>query len=323
MQDKMFNLWYYATIHMKKKYIIKLAVLFAVLTAIAAPVFYFLSLAPVLIITEHSFAFLYNESRIRRELISSSFALYRPVKIVTIADDVSADIIQFAIAEVSENPFCVIFPLRFALAARMYREQNPEIPVVLLEGRYPENANPASYAIGSGNYNDYFVYRTDMTGDFYFAGQAAAILDGEKNGRIAVLLESNIPIQAREAFTRALSDMEKPLQTSFYTSYSSFSNAVSRGLDLSCVVLAGIGSEYLENSSDIPVIFFSWINLLFLPDNIIVVFNDAPLAQAVEAVKMVAAGMTKGQIVSKREIVARKKIDKETLHKLQNIGKNE
>lgn len=308
---------------MKKKNIIKIAIPLAVLIAIAIPVLYYFSLTPVLIVTDHSFTLLYNESRIRRELIFSSITLFRPVKIVTIADDVSADIIQFAIAEISGNPFCVIFSLRFAQAARMYREQNPEIPVVLLEGRYSENANPASFAIGSSNNDDYFIYKTDIIGDFYLAGKAAAILDGEKNGRIAVLMESGVSNQARDAFTRALSDMEKPLQTSFYTSYTSFSNAASRGIDFSCVVLAGAGSEYFENNQEVPVIFFSWIDLSFLPDNILMVFNDSPLAQTVKAVEMVAAGVTKGQIASKYEINTGSKIDKEILHKLRNIGKNE
>ena len=308
---------------MKKKNIIKIAVPLAVLAAIAIPVLYFITSAPVLIIADHSFILLYGESRTRNELASSSMALFRPVKLVTIADDVSADIIQFAIAEVSQNPFCVIFPLRFAQAARMYREQNPGIPAVLLEGRYPQNTNPASFAIGSNNNDDYFIYNTDIIRDFYLAGRAAAILDGGKNGRIAVLLESSVSAQAREAFISAFNGMEKPPQTTFYSSYTSFSNAVQRGADLSCVVLAGIGSEYLENQSDIPVIFFSWINLIFLPDNIVMVFNDSPFAHAVKAVEMVAAGMTTGQIVSKREVIAGKKIDKEILQKLQNIGKNE
>ena len=305
---------------MNKKNIIKIAIPLVILTAIAVPVLYFFSLTPVLIVTDHSFALLYDESKIRRELMYSSFNLQRPVKMVTIADDVGADIIQFAIAEVSEAPFCVIFPLRFAQAARMYREQNQDIPVVILEGRYSENDNPASFAIGRSNINDYFMYRTDITGDFYLAGQAAAILDGEKNGRIAVLLESNVRTQARDAFLLALDDMEKPLQTSFYTSYASFSSAYSRNPDVSCVVLAGIGSEFFETKSDIPVIFFSWINLSFLPDNIVMVFNDSPLAQAAKAAEMAAIGMTKGQIMSKLEINTGKIIDKDTLQKLRNIG---
>ena len=308
---------------MNRKNILKIAIPLIILIAAAIPFLYFYSLAPVLIITDHSFTLLYNESRIRKELRSSSLALFRPVKKITIADDVSADIIQFAIAEVSAAPFCVIFSLRFAQAARMYREQNPDIPVVLLEGRYPQNTNPASFAIGSSNNDDYYIYKTDIVKDFYFAGQAAAILDRGKNGRIAVLLESNTPIEAREAFIRALEDMGKPLQTSFYASYTSFSEAASTGLDWSCVVLAGIGSEYLENQSNTPIIFFSWINLSFLPDNVVMVFNDSPLAVTVRAVEMVTVGMTKGQIMSKREVISGNNTNKDTLQQLRNIGINE
>ncbi|MCL2243252.1 MAG: hypothetical protein FWC03_02145 [Treponema sp.] len=306
---------------MNKKNIIKIAVPLIILIIIAVPVLYFFSLPPVLIVTDHSFALLYNESRIKKDLASSSIALFRPVKTVDIADDVSADIIQYAIAEVSAAPFCVIFSLRFAQAARMYREQNPGIPVVILEGRYPENANPAVFGIGSGNNDDYFIFKTDIIRDFYIAGQAASILDGDKNGRIAVLMEPGAPVQAREAFTQALIDLEKPLQTSFYTSYNTFSSAASRRPDFSCVVLAGIGSEYLENQINVPIIFFSWMNLEYLPDNVVMVFNDSPFVQAVKAVEMVAAGTVKGQILSRREIIIGDKIGKDTIQKLQNIGK--
>ena len=287
--------------------------------AVVIPLLVFLAHSPVLVVTDHSFVLLYGASKIRAEAFRSSLVLFRLVKSVIVADDVGEDIVQFAIAEVSKRPFCVIFPLRFAQAARLYREQNPQVPVVLLEGRYAEGANPAASALGGGNMEDYFLYKTDITADFYLAALAAAVLDGEKNGRIAVFLESHLQVQAREAFLKALNDIKKPLQTSFFTSFSQFSGIS----DLSCVVLAGVGADYLDKYPGVPVIFFTWINPSLLPVDVVMVFDDSPWVQSVQAARMVAARMVKGQIHSGREILRGRDIDKDTLRKLRNLGKNE
>ncbi|MDR0302734.1 MAG: hypothetical protein LBI04_10545 [Treponema sp.] len=274
----------------------------------------FLARPPVLIVTDLSFAALYGENRIKLETAHSSLVLFRRVIPVAVADDAGDDIIDLAVAGASKNPFCAIFPLRFAQNARNYREKNPGIPVVLLEGRYPEEANPASFAIGSST-DDYFIYKTEISADFYRAGLAAAILDAEKNERLAVLLEPNVQTQGREAFLKALNDAGSSLQTSFFTAYSQFTG----NQNISCVVLAGIGADYLDKYFDIPVIFFTWIDPELIPLDVVLVFNDSPWVQAVPAVRMVAAGMTKGQIPSKILFTSGKGIGKDTARKLRKI----
>jgi hypothetical protein len=295
----------------------KLIVFPIIALAVGIPLVIFQIQPPALVVTEHSFIALYGESRIRTELALSSLVLFRPVKPVVIADDIGADIIQFAISGVSTRPFCVIFPLRFTQAARVYREQNPEIPVVILEGRYPENANPATFAIARDSVDDYFIYKTDITADFYLAGLAAAALDREKNGRIVVFLEANLHTPARDALFRALNDAGKPLQTSFFTSFSQHMELS----DLSCVILSGIGSEYLEKHSETPVIFLTWIDPEYIPADVVMVLNDSPFAQTANAVRMVSAGLTRGQIRSKRVVLPGKDIDRDTLRKIKKIVK--
>jgi len=305
----------YAIIAVTMKLHRKVLAVFASLALAAGVVFLvFLARPAALIVTDLSFAPLYGADRIREETLRSSAVLFRRVKTVPIADDAGDDIIQIAIAEASSKPFCVIFPLRFAQAARVYREQNPAVPVVLLEGRSAENANPASFAIGS-NRDDYFIYKTDINADFYLAGLAAAVLDREKNGKIAVFLESSIQTQGKEAFLRALKDIEKPLQTSFYTAFSQFSG----NSDLSCVVLAGIGAEYLEKYTDVPVIFFTWLDPTLIPADITVVLNDSPWAQAEQAVRMVAANLASGQIRSTPLLLPGKGVDKAVLQELRKL----
>jgi len=197
---------------------------------------------------------------------------------------------------------------RFAQAARLYRESNPQIHVVLLEGRNDEGSGLSSTGSSAG---DFFIYKTDTESDFFRAGLAAAALDMDKNGIIAVFLESGIEKQAKEAFLRAINSLEKPLETRFFTSFSDFSEIPG----LSCVVLAGAGAEYLEQENGVPVIFMTWIDPFLVPDDVAIVVDDSPWAQAVEAVRMVTAGIGQGQIRSKFYIL-KKNIDKEVLHKL-------
>ena len=160
---------------MKKKFKILIIIAALFLTVSVIPVILIYNRAPVLIVTEESFLGLYGADRIKRETIHSSIALIRMVKTVAVANDAGDDIVSLAVSDIAAQPYCVIFPLRFARAAKLYREQNPDIAVVLLEGRYPENQKPSSFAIGN-NVSDYFIYKTDIETDFYRLGFAAAAI---------------------------------------------------------------------------------------------------------------------------------------------------
>jgi hypothetical protein len=283
---------------------------FAALVTLAV----FLARPPVLVVTELSFSWLYGKKRLKAETGRSSLVLFRRVKPVAVADEAGDDIVLAAVERASSKPHCVIFPLRFAQTARNYRVKNPDIPVVLLEGRYAEGENPASFAVG-GNTEDYFIYKTDVSSDFYRAGLAAAIIDGEKNERMAVLSDSDIQIPAKEAFSKALNAVGKPPQASFYSAFSQFTG--NQGV--SCVVLAGTGVDYLEKYSGIPVIFFTWIDPELIPGDVVLVFNDSPWVQAVTAVRMVQSGLKNGQIPSKILFTGGKGMDRGTIRKLRKI----
>jgi len=283
---------------------------FLLLTVLIA----FLARPPVLVVTDLSFAGFYGIKRQKKETALSSFILFRRVMPVTVADDAGDDIIQAAVQRASSKPLCVLFPLRFAKVAGSYREKKPDIPVVLLEGRYTEDENPAAFAI-SGNLEDYFIYKTNIYADYYRAGLAAAAINGEKNEKIAIFLEPNIQIQAKEAISIAQKDTGKPLQTSFFTDYSQFSG--NQGI--SCVIMSGNGVEYFEKYSGIPVIFFTWINPELIPADVVLIFNDSPWVQAVSAVRMVQAGIKNGQIPSKILLAGKNGLGKGVVRKLRKI----
>jgi len=288
--------------------------LIALALAAIIPLIIFIFRSPVLVVSDLSFIPLYGAVRVKKETARASFSLFRRVKLVSIPDDAGDDIVQFVIDETSQKPYSVIFPLRFAKAARFYREGHPRTPVIILEGRVAQIENPSFSAI-ENNDGDYFIYKTDIDTDFYRVGLAAAILDGEKNERIVVFLESRYQNQAKEAFTRALEDAKKPLQTNYYTSFAQFSG----NSGLSCVVFAGIGTDYFEKNSEVPAIFLSWIDPALLPLDVVLVFDDSPLIQAVEAVRMASAGAAKGVIASKPVFLPGNGIDKETLRKIKRI----
>jgi hypothetical protein len=299
-----------------KKRLVKLTAAAGLALVIAVPVLILLCRQAVLVVADFSLVSLYGPMRVRLKNAVSSIVLFRPVKSVIIADDAGDDILNIALAEASSRPFCVIFSLRFASAAKQYREQNPKIPVIILEGRHPAGGpNPASFAISNDNTGDYIILTTGIDADFYRAGLAAAILDGEKNGNVAVFTETGVQTSAKEAFTRALNEREKTMNALFYTSISQL-NADSI---LSCAVIAGSGVEFFDINSDTPIIFFTWLNPAALADNVTVVFDDSPWVQAVPAVRMASAQVMKGEIPSKPLILPSKYADKNILQQLRKL----
>lgn len=386
---------------MKKKFLNKKTIitLSIILAVIFVPVIILNSRAPVLIVAEEMFPEFYGKERLKNEIFISSLILFRPVKNVLVADDAGDDIISLAISEISSEPLCVLFPLRYARAAKLYHEQNEDISVVIMEGRFLESEKPSFYAVGDET-EDYFIYKTDAIDDFYRAGQTAAAIhyffednnrlkDYTKNGEIVVFLGSNIP-KARETFNKAVGDFEeinrkeiknfrkqrekekekrekalekagtakgphpseqkgvpereKPPETKknensgriednvsalsdeetteealllpevrFFTAASQYSNTIH----LSCVVLIDTGIEYFERNSGIPIVYFSWLNPDFTPNDAVILVNDSPWVQVVKVVGMVAQGAEKGFISSKFFLSGSQKFDKRTLRKIR------
>jgi len=304
--------------HKQKTHIITAAVIIALLAV--TPLFILNIRPPVLIVTEQSFIELYGKERIKDEAFFSSLALFRPVKTVAVANDAGDDIVPFAIAEKSIKPYCVLFPLRFTNSARLYRELNPDIPVVLLEGRSPENENKAETILGEDK-SEYFIYKTDINDDFYRAGLVIAALNPPqnqkddnsiteevKNDKIIVFLDRNLT-PMKDVFLRGLYDSGILLETQFFNTFSQYSEQSS----LFCVVLAGIGAEFLDKKAGVPVISFTWLNPTMLPEDVVMVINDSPWAQARQAFKMVSAGEKSGLIKSEFLILDRKKFGKDVI----------
>lgn len=299
----------------------KTAIAAIIVLAAITPLFIFNIRSPVLIVTEQSFIELYGKERINDESFSTSLALFRPVKIVVVANDAGEDVVPFAVTEASIKPYCVLFPLRFVRSARLYREISPNIPVVVLEGRYPEGENPSEAILGEEK-SEYFILKTDINDDFYRIGLAVTAIkpkpvkkdensvpeEEEKKGKVVVFLENNLN-GMKDVFLRGLYDMGGLLETHFFNYYSQYLEMA----DLSCVVLAGSGAEFLDKKADVPVISFTWLNPSLLPFDVVMTINDSPLAQTRQAVKMVGSGAKTGLIKSEFRVLDRSKFDKKVI----------
>jgi len=300
--------------------LIPLAVAASLILAALSVFAVFITRSPVLIVAEQSFIELYGRERLGKETLLSSFLLFRYVKTVAVADEASDDIIPFAVKEISVKPYCVLFPLRFINSAQLYREQNPNIPVVVLEGRYPEGENPSEKTLGA-NKSEYFIYKTDINNDFYNLGLVISALkpkeepknddsapEIEKNNKIAVFLDLNLN-KIKDVFLKGLYDGGALTETKFYNYFSQYPQTP----DLFCVVLAGVGFEYLDKKTGVPVISFTWIDPFLLPSEVVAVIDDSPWAQARQAVRMVGAGEKNGFIKSEFMVLNRDKFNKDVI----------
>jgi hypothetical protein len=297
----------------------------------AAPVLIFFARPPVLIVTDVPFASLYGISNLKKQRISASLTLLRPVKPVMVADGVSADMVSLAVSEVSAQPLCVLFPRSQAAAAKHYHEQFPEIPAVVLRGiiAVPELPPPDGFLC---------VYGTDRETDLYRAGLCAGILGGikkaeeqteeqaedqenkqEKTTPKTYVLRQDRSIQAtgRELFSQGLKEQDPEATVVF----ANTNNQIPDMKGVSCIVFAGVGGDFLEKDPPMPIILFSWLDPALSAQEIVVQFDDSIWGLAVPAVLMALNGEAEGKIPSKLLVFSRKIGDKNIVQQLEKSAK--
>ncbi|MDR2596988.1 MAG: hypothetical protein LBC76_06680 [Treponema sp.] len=298
----------------------KTGIIAVIAAALIIPLFIFYIRLPVLILTELSFIELYGKERLKKETFFASLALFRPVKIVAVANDAGEDIVPFAVTQASIKPYCVLFPLRFAGSARLYRNLGLNVPIVVLEGRYSEEENPAESVFGEEK-SEYFIFKTDINDDFYRTGLAVTAIkpkfvkkqeesanEDDKKGKIIVFLDYKLD-KMKDVFLRGLYDRGELYETHFFNSFPQYSEFT----DLHCVVMAGVGSEFLEKKAEVPAVLFTWLDPALLPFDAVMTVNDSPLAQVRRAVKMVGSGVKRGLIKSEFRVLNKSKFSKKVI----------
>jgi hypothetical protein len=306
------------------KRIILLVALGLLLAGLAVPVLIFLNRPPVLVVTNVSFAELYGVDRAHRQRVLASIELRRPVKPVMIADDATSDVLVIAVSNAAEKPFCVLFSSIHTDAAKLYHEEFPEIPVVVLTGRVRASLPSADGVL--------CVYGTDRGTDMYRAGlmagiRSVAVRDAARKAAeeaseggepeeikkdIALHLDRSITTADRELFSKGVGEEDPESEVKFVRASAEMPDSGR----LSCAVIAGGGNDYLEKNPPIPLVLFTWTDPAFVCSEVAVIFDDSPWALAVPAVRMavgnpagdlaggLAGGLAEGKIPSKPLILS-------------------
>jgi hypothetical protein len=298
----------------------KTGIIAIIAAAFIIPLFIFYLRSPVLIVTELSFIEIYGKERLQNESFFTSLALFRYVKIVPVANDAGDDVVPFAVTEASIKPFCVLFPLRFAQSARLYKNLGLNVPIVVLEGRCLEEETPAENILGEEK-EDYFIFKTDINDDFNRIGLAVTAIkpkivkkqeesanENDKKGKVIVFLDYKLD-KMKDVFLRGLYERGELYETHFFNSFSQYLDFT----DLHCVVMAGTGTEFMEKKTETSVLLFTWLDPALLPFDVVMTVNDSPLAQVRRAVKMVGSGVKRGSIKSEFRVLNKAKFSKKVI----------
>lgn len=272
-----------------------------ILLLVLLPAGVFLLRSPVLIVTDSSFSQIYGPIRLKLKAAVISGRLFRRVAAVTVAESAGPDIAALIVEKTARAPKAVFFPYRYLEAARLYKENRPEVTVFITGGQKPRGVT-----------NLAFVF-TDTAADLFRAGLCASFLAGSK--KVLIFTDGTLQTENREAFqegirTQAESD---PIFINAQTDYSSYT-------DVGCVVLAGPAVKFLERKLTIPVILFSWVNPDLTPLTVKLTFDDSPWALAVKTLK---SSIESGEIFipSQATVISGRMEEKKDFRKLQGLIK--
>jgi hypothetical protein len=236
------------------------------------------SLRPAaVIVTDKAFLTLYGHKRAETKRLLLSVRLKRHVEFVPIADDAGQDAVSFAVDAAVSRPKMVFFPERYLEGAEQY-------VTGLSEGKAKRIS---IYAMSGGG----SVQRTlqgaqmleiDRETDLYRAGLCAALMaknNSGDSGDIEVFDTRDVPANLRDAFIAGLAAMNytKPPLFRRYT------ESVRPGATACAVLLAGYNGSVFTAADSIPTILFTWLDPVYTPSSVQVVFDDSLLAVAAQA----------------------------------------
>ena len=287
----------------KKRLPIIIVLFFVLILGVLGGVF--LARPPVLIVTDSSFNLLYGPERLRQRQHQISISLFRRVIPVTVSEHAGPDLVAIAAEEAFRIPRAVLFPYRYLEGAVLYKENNPDVTVMLTGGR-----NPIPTVLTGTNIT---YVRTNTMVDMYRAGLSAAVFAGEKN--ILIFDDGIFPEDYRESLRELLSSrgfMNQVIFQNLHAHVPSFDGIGS-------VILTGPAFRFIEQNLDIPVILFSWADPAFTPRTVKLIFNDSPWALAATALRF---GEFREVLIPSMPVAFSDRIDeKMDFRKLQGIIK--
>jgi hypothetical protein len=271
--------------------------------ALGTGIFFFR--APVLLVTDAPFNALYGLRRSRIKSIETSLKLFRQVKPVLVAENAGPDMVAFAVESAAPAPYCVLFPYWYNEGAGRYAEQFPQVPVFILGGRNRDPQVQGTIFIG-----------TDWETDLYRAGLCAGII-ARHNGDKEVLFFQNegLTTEQRNAFRDGL--QEQGFENA--PKYLSITEHYSDNNNISCVVMNGAATSFLDQNVETSIILFSWIDPGVTATSVKVVFDDSPWALAPGVIKMIPGEHPVGLIPSEILFLGRRIPEKGIVRDLKKV----
>jgi hypothetical protein len=242
---------------------------------------------PALILSDAYFDALYGPRRALIRQAGLSLRLFRRVKKVLIAENTSPEATVFAIEAASHRPWAVLGHQRYALGLEEYALQHPGVLVSIVRDAPAGEENAETGAAE--------LVFPDTRLNSWRMGRAAALLAGEDRGTVLVFQEGgDFPVN-REAFLAGLQESGGDFDLITLDSFSGYSswNRVS------CAVLGGSASAYLDRKDSTPGILYTWMDPALSPSRIKITVDDSVWALALQCFspwagtpRMVQAGFT-------------------------------
>ncbi|MDR1985957.1 MAG: hypothetical protein LBP88_03160 [Treponema sp.] len=293
----------------KKRYLV--LVLGVLLVSLLTGVFWFR--APVLLVTDAPFNALYGIRRAGIKRLETTLKMMRQIKPVLIGENAGPDMVLFAVEEAHSAPYGVLFPYRYYEGAERYIAQFPHIPVFILGGRNRDPQVPGGIFVG-----------TDTKLDLYRAGLCAGIFaqhegsrDGEvlAQGEILFFQNEGIAAEYREAFSMGLQEQGFTKEPKYLNIKQDYTDSIQ---NVSCVVMQGQATLFLERNLEIPVILFSWIDPDVTSRAVKLVVDDSPWAVAGKTIAMIPG--RQGEVVPSDWVFpGQRLVDKEVLSRLKKV----
>ncbi|MDR2634013.1 MAG: hypothetical protein LBC51_10400 [Treponema sp.] len=274
---------------------------------------FFLFRAPVLFVTDASFNALYGLRRVGIKRLEITLMMMRRIKPVLIGENAGPDIVMFAVEEAHSAPYGVLFPYRYYEGAGRYAAQFPHVPIFILGARNQDPQVPGTIFVG-----------TDTMLDLYRAGLCAGIIaqqtasrEGEPitQGEVLFFQNEAISSEYREAFSIGLREQGFTKEPKYLNIKQDYVDIIQ---NLSCVVMQGQATLFLERNLEIPVILFSWIDPDLTSKAVKLVVDDSPWAVAGKTIAMIPG--RKGEAVPADWVLPGQRIvDKEVLGRLKKV----
>ena len=246
---------------------------------------------PVILVSDRAFDILYGQGRSQCKRISLSLNLFRPIKVISIAEGAGPDLVVRGVMSLSRQPLAVFFPFRYKEAARHYLDKMPGSRAVILAGRkLPEYGYEAEASQGSTAIPLWI--NTDTVTDLYRAGIIAGIFTQYDNlvpWQGIALVHEGLGEEEKSAFVRGL-EAQQWAGTPVFLSDLTVK-------DLSCAVVLKDFHFYGEESAR-SLIFFTWLDPALASDKTRAIFDDSPWAQIGPVLKNIRKGKQDGLIPS-------------------------